>query len=77
MSKSNSWRYVTWGECPSCGAEAMVLTDGPDDNKARDGDDAKCAECALAGIVSVDPDDGCAWINWEDVDDDLVEVKLQ
>ena len=64
---SKEWKEIDWNDCPDCGASAEVLTETLNPpNTCNDSDHAKCSECGLIGSVSVDDDDGSAWIQWEE-----------
>ena len=60
-----NWKPIKWSdECPECGDGVEVFTDCPDDNKACDGDEARCVGCKIKGWVVV-YDENDVRINWE------------
>ena len=69
------WKVFMGEDCPNCGDNLEVLSEclEKDDTDSEqwfvDGEDVKCcADCGFISSLSVS-DDGCAWVQDEDIDD--------
>lgn len=68
MSNNKQWKEVDFEECPDCGSGSECLTDCVDEGYFYDGDQVRCLEkCGAVGNVSVDSDNGTAWISWSEL----------
>lgn len=55
------WRNLEWTDCPECGGDLSVFTSARD-GYCFDGDKVRCSDCNLDSCMSVDSDDGTAWV---------------
>lgn len=61
-------KWIMFGECPRCGNCGEVFTKSKEEGWVYDEEEARCGECSLKGIVSVE-DSECADIIWDDYEE--------
>lgn len=74
MEREKKWQPWTFDECPSCGAQAEVLTSSTQAGTCYADDRARCSGCGHPGVMDVDEtvetEDGLgrAYVQWHDHD---------
>ena len=57
-----TWKDISFDECPECGSSLEGETDAKEEGWFFDGDPVRCTECKYTSSISVNDDEGNAWV---------------